>query len=162
VAIELFILDACVLIDFVTTDPMLLKLTSEHVGPVHVASVVLSEVDQLDESSAASLGVHVVEPSLELSLDAAARGGALSFEDWVSLLLARDNDWTCVTNDRRLRTECESHHVKVRWSLALLELLVRAGALTAAAAIDTAAAFQRANPRYITDTIVKRFRARLR
>ena len=106
--IELFILDACVLIDFVTTDAMLLKLTSEHVGTVHVASVVLGEVDQLDESSAASLGLHVVEPSLDLSLDAAARGGALSFEDWVSLLVAKDNGWTCVTNDRRLRAECES------------------------------------------------------
>ncbi len=160
--VEFFILDACVLIDFVTTDPTLLTLTTQHVGRVHVASVVLAEVEQLDESSAASMGLHVVEPELALSLDAAERQGALSFEDWVSLMLARDNGWTCVTNDRRLRRECEIHGISVRWSLALLELLVAAGALTVDGAGDAAEAFHRANPRYVSADIVSRFKTKLR
>lgn len=161
-AIELFILDACVLIDFVTTDPSLLALTSQHVGPVHVASVVLAEVEQLDESSAATMGLQVVEPALALSLEAARRQGALSFEDWVSLMLARDNGWTCVTNDRRLRSECEAQGISVRWSLALLELLVAAGALTVDGAADAAESFHQVNPRYVSADIVGRFKIKLR
>jgi len=30
----------------------------------------------------------------------------LSFEDCTSLVLAHDNHWACLTNDRRLRSEC--------------------------------------------------------
>ena len=52
--------------------------------------------------------------------------------------------------------------MKVRWSLALLELLVRADALTVRAATDAADAFHEANPRYITSAIIKRFKNRLR
>jgi hypothetical protein len=162
VALNLFILDACVLIDFVTTDASLLTLVADHVGSIHVASVVLAEVDQLDESDAVSLGLRVVEPDLALAADAAMRRGALSLEDWTSLLLAKDNGWTCVSNDRRLRRECTAEKVPVLWSLALLTRLVDAGALAAEAAVATVRAMHAANPRYITPRLVARFEQRVK
>lgn len=157
---DLLILDACVLIDFLSTDRNLLRIAGLELT-VHVASVVLAEVDDVDEGVLATLGVKVVEPSVELSTDAAGRRGALSFEDWVSLLLAEEEGWTCVTNDGRLRKECAQHNIDVLWGLELLAILVERGRLAAAAAVEAAEAMHRSNPRYISAEIVARFRAKL-
>jgi hypothetical protein len=43
----------------------MLSLVSRHVGPVHIVSTVLAEVDGLDESKCERLGFRVVEPSIE-------------------------------------------------------------------------------------------------
>jgi len=157
VSLKLFILDACVLIDFVTTDASILRLVCEHVGEVHIAAPVLDEVEQLDESTAASLGMRIVEPSLGTAMFAAARGGALSFQDWLCLLMAKENGWTCISNDGRLRRECMGEGVSVMWGLELLEQLVLAGGLDARAAVAAALAIHVSNPRYVTRQIVRAF-----
>ncbi len=63
---DLLILDACVLIDFVTADETVLTGIARHVGAVHVASTVLAEVGGLDEVRAVELGVRIIEPPLEV------------------------------------------------------------------------------------------------
>jgi hypothetical protein len=65
-------------------------------------------VEQLDEAACAELGLVVVDGTLEQLTEAGAGTGRLSFEDRVCLILARDNGWTCVSNDGRLRRECEA------------------------------------------------------
>ena len=145
---ELFIVDACVLIDFVKTDRSLLLLISQHVGQIHVPSPILGEVRQLTRDSAAEVGIVVVEPALELAMQAAQRAvPGLSFQDELCLRVAAAEGWTCVTNDRRLRVECEAQNVHVRWGLELLLLLVEARALGAHEAIEAVRTIAALNPR---------------
>lgn len=159
----LFIVDANVLIDFCRTDATLLALVNRHVGTVHVASVVLDKVDQLSRQDADRLGLAIVEPDIELAADAASRSrtSPLAFDDWVCLLLARARQWTCVTNDRRLRGECATVGVDVLWGLQLLGVLVQKGVLPSQDAIAAAWAIHRTNPRFIPEHLVKKFSASL-
>ncbi|MES9905122.1 MAG: type II toxin-antitoxin system VapC family toxin [Sedimenticola sp.] len=113
----LLIVDANVLIDYANTDPSVLTLVSRHIGQIHVPSVVLEEVNQLNEEDCESLGLTIQEEPLEILTAAAEKRGALSFEDYVCLLLAKENDWVCVSNDRPLHRACESEEVTVMWGL---------------------------------------------
>ena len=85
----LLLVDANVLIDYANTDPTVLSLVARHLGPVHVPRDVLDEVRQLDEEACDRLGLLVVEGTLGQLLEAGAAGGALSFADWMCLILAR-------------------------------------------------------------------------
>ena len=147
--LKLLIIDANVLIDFCTVDANVLRLVTAHVGKVHVAEPVLAEVKQLDRATAEGHGLHVVQAELSLLKEAAAAAvrSPLGFQDWICLLLAKENSWTCITNDKRLRTECEARSVEVMWGLQLLLRLVEHGALSAKDAIEIAEAIHKVNRR---------------
>lgn len=158
---KLLIVDASVLIDYANTELRVLALTSRHVGTVHVARALLREVKALTEAKCRRLGLELVSPSLEQLLEAGEGGGALSFEDWLCLILARDEGWIVVTNDRRLRTECASAGVSVLWGLQLMSELVSGGYLEPEQAFAIARSIQVSNPHHITDEIVARFERRI-
>ena len=109
----ILLVDANVLIDFVTTEPEVLSLVVTHLGSVHVPRDVLLEVEQLEESTCGALGLEVVDGTLDQLAEAATGGGRLSYADRVCLILARDHGWTRVTNDGRLRRECETTGIAV-------------------------------------------------
>jgi hypothetical protein len=158
----LLIMDANVVIDFCEADRTVIRLISDHIGKVHVPLPVLrEEVDQIDEAECADLGIVAVEPPLQTAADAAVRRAGLSFHDHLCLLLARDNGWTCVTNDGRLRRECAAENIPVLWGLETVALVVDAGVLTAAAAEEIGRATQRANPRFITAEVIAGFLERI-
>jgi hypothetical protein len=155
-------MDANVLIDLCEADRTVIRLISDHVGQIHVPLPVLrEEVDQIDEADYAELGIVAVDPPLQTATDAAGRRAGLSFHDHLCLLLARDNGWTCVTNDGRLRRECAAEKIPVLWGLETVALLVDDGVLTAKAAEEIGRAIQRANPRFITDEVIKGFLVRI-
>jgi len=103
----------------------------------------------------------VIDESVEVLSLAAEERGPLSFEDRVCLVLARDNRWACVTNEKPLHRECERENVPSIWGLRLMIELVRAGQLTRETAMETARAIQAANPGYVTDEIMARFAVEL-
>jgi len=153
--------DANVLIDYAKTDPSILTLHVNHFGPIFVPSVILDEVDQLDVAECESLGLTIVEEPLEILLAASEQRGPLSFEDQVCLLLARANQWTCVTNEKPLHRACKREKVASIWGLRLMIELVHAEQLAKDSAIEVAQAIHRINPRYITLEILERFEAEL-
>ncbi len=155
------LIDANVLVDYLAVDIGILSLVSRHIGPVHVVSTVLGEVDGLDASDCERLGFRVVEPSLEQAIDAASPSGRLSFADRLCFVLCRDNDWTCVSNDRALRRTCESIGVTVLWGLELMLELVTRGHLPAADALSTAEQMHRANPAFLGAPVLMAFRDKL-
>lgn len=157
----LLLVDANVLIDFALADRAVLALVAGHVGAVHVPRDVLAEVDQLDEAACAELGLVVVDGTLEQLAEAGAGSGRLSFEDRLCLILARDNGWTCISNDGRLRRECEAAGVAVMWGLQLMLELVARGTMTPDAAIEVAEAIGRVNPR-MRPEVIDEFRRRAR
>ena len=154
--------DANVLIDYAKTDPSILTLYARHMGPIYVPSVILEEVDQLDEMECERLGLTVITEPIEILMAAVAKRGPLSFEDWVCLLLARENGWTCVTNEKPLHRICKQEGVDHIWGLRLMIELVLAGQLTNGDAMDVAYDIQAINPRYITQEIIERFAAEVK
>jgi len=157
----LLILDANVLIDYCGADRSILTLISDRVGRIHVPSVLLEEVDDLDESECDRLSLLLIEPSLELLTGAGKRRPGLSYYDHLCLLAAKEASWTCVTNDGRLRRECGVEGVGVLWGLEPMVDLVAGGHMTAPQAREVAERIHQANPLFITTEIVKRFVTRV-
>lgn len=155
------IFDANVLIDFCSIDPAILKLISECVAQVGIALPVLGEVKALDEGKCFSLSIKLIEPELDIALAAAEKRGSLSFQDHLCLLLANSEHLICVTNDKRLRQECEKEEAECMWGLEPLLLLVENKGMTALEASEIAQAIHNVNPRYITRSVIHRFIQRL-
>jgi predicted nucleic acid-binding protein len=153
--------DANALIDYASTDESVLALAARHFGPVIVPSPVLDEVEQFDIADCERLGIRVVDPTLEQLLEAASQRGALSYEDRICLIIARDAGWSCVTSDRRLRAACEADAVPVIWSLELVTMLVDAGELSAEQAISIAEELHAISPWHITGEVVDEVRRRV-
>jgi predicted nucleic acid-binding protein len=160
-ASSFLILDANVLIDYCAADRTVLTLVSQHVGRIHVPSVLLEEVDDLDESECGRLGLEVVQLSIDLLTLAGIRRPGLSYYDHLCLLAAKAGGWICVTNDGRMRRECGVDGVRVLWGLEPMVDLVSAGHMSAAEAEDVANRIHRANPLFITKEIVSRFVSRV-
>jgi rRNA-processing protein FCF1 len=158
---DLQILDANVLIDYCSAERAILTMISENVGRIHVPTLLLEEVQALDASECDRLRLHVFEPEMELVSAAGKRRPGLSFYDHLCLLLAKQEAWTCVTNDGKLRRECGMDGVPVLWGLELMIGLVEMGQMTAADAKKVARAIQSANPFYITEAVIRRFSQRI-
>lgn len=157
------IVDANILIDYFMCDKTIIKLICTYVGQIHLATPVLSEVKEISESDCLELGIILVEPALEqLILATTERRGPLSFHDHLCLILAKDQGWTCVTNDKPLRKECEGEGVPLIWGIELICNLVEAGGLPNAHAKDIILCIHQNNPRYISETIVRSAFVRLR
>ena len=156
-----FIADANVLIDYAKTSPAILGLVAQHVGPVYVAADVLEEVDQLDVAQCLAIGLKIVDGNLVQLTEASTRGGPLSFEDKLCLVLARDNGWACLSNDGPLREACKAQGVPVVWGLEIMLALVEGKHLTAAAANHAARAIHVVNPMFITTKVLAAFQKKV-
>ncbi len=156
-------------------------LTEVHrrIASVHVPAAVVAAVTSISRDEVEALGIVVTDAPLEMLFDAAnrAKGHPLAMDDWICLLLAKELAATCVTNDRRLRRECEAHGVDIAWGLSLLLDLVDHGALERERALARVRGDLRAVSRFadgrvealhasgtrrVTADVLKRFRKRVR
>ena len=153
---HLLILDANILIDFYKCDRTIVKLICTHVGQIYLATPVLYEINEIDESDCIGLGIVLVEPELEQVMLASEGKGPLSFQDNLCLILAKDHGWTCVTNDKPLRQKCELEGVPLIWGIELICILVESGGLPVKHAWEIILAIKKLNPKYITDDIVEK------
>ena len=107
------IIDAVALIDFLDSNPSALRLISDHLGRLAAVYEVVCEVDGLDSATCGELGIEIVDANVCQGAIADDRPSGLSRPDHLCLLVAKENRWTCLTNDRRLRRECTRHGVPV-------------------------------------------------
>lgn len=156
------ILDANILIDFYKCDRTIIKLICNYVGQIYLATPVLYEINEIDESDCIELGIILVEPELEQVMLASEKKGPLSFQDKLCLILAKEHGWACVTNDKPLRQKCELEGVPLIWGIELLCILVESGGLPVKHAKDIILGIKKLNPKYITDDIVENAFKRLR
>jgi len=155
--------DADVLIDYVQSAPNVLKLISNHAGKLHVAAPVLREVAQLEEADASKLGIEVIEPTLAQVIEASEvrrNKPALSGPDTICFIMARDNGWACLTNDKSLRRFCLDNKVNCIWGIEIMLHLVSLEKLSAERAYRTACDIQAKNKRIKSD-IIEDFRRKL-
>ncbi len=151
------------LIDYAQTERSILELTVKHLGDVFVPEALLEhEVPDLTREECEALGIQVVAATDEQVTEAAAFGrkGPLSFYDHLFVLMARDERWICVTNDKSLRAACKREKLEVRWSLRLMLDLVAAKALDPDEAERIARAIAEGNP-FITAKVIADFCERL-
>lgn len=151
----LLILDANILIDFFECDRTIIKLINKHVGQVFLAAPVFDEVKQIKERDCSRLGIKLVEPDLDQLVEASNNIGALSFQDNLCLILAKEYRMTCVTNDKPLRRQCLSEKVPIIWGIELVCMLVESGGLSAEGGATIIQKIHVNNPRYITPAIVQ-------
>jgi rRNA-processing protein FCF1 len=156
-----FVVDANVLIDYANTDASILTLIARHLAPVHVPTPVLEKVDQVDAAECDHLGLIAYEPSIDVLLEAGAERGRLAFDDRICLIVARDNNWVCITNDRALRAACADRGVHTVWGLAVMLDLVAGGVLAGADARVVARAVHETNPRFVTASVLVAFEKKL-
>lgn len=155
--------DADVLIDYAKSAVHVLQLISTHLCKLHVASPVLQEVDNLDTATATALGIAVVEPTLPQLVEASHISQvfrALSAQDALSFIMARDNGWACLTNDNALRNFSSANAVTCIWGLQLLHPLVTAAHLTKEEVLQIAQHISAQNTR-ITPAIIARLKRQL-
>lgn len=125
---KILIMDACVLIDFLNSERCVFKLISKYLGTLYVASPVLDEIEEIEnEQNMVEIGLEVIEPETEDALAAGDNVGPLSFQDWICLLTAKRDGFTCVTNDKKLIQTCKKEGVDIIRGLSLLAKLHEAG-----------------------------------
>ena len=120
----------------------------------------MEEVHGLSLDDAVLLGLDVYDPPIESLAEAARMPLPLSEYDWLCLIVARDNRWTCVSNDKKLRSQCARAGVKTKWSLEPLLMLVEQRRLTRARAEKIAKAMAEQNE-FIGSKILARFLSRI-
>jgi hypothetical protein len=155
--------DADVLIDYAKSAPHVLMLLSTHVKKLFVALPVAKEVDQFSLPDIEKLGIGIVTPTLTQLIEADQIRKAkptISGQDAISFVLARDNHWACMTNDKALRTYCCDHKITCLWGIGMMRHLVAAKRLTPQKALQIAEDIQSRNKR-ITPEIIKRLKKQL-
>ena len=139
------------------SDLTILSLVAEHVGRVAVISLVLDEVRGVSATDCRRLGVEVINVETERMLQAADVKASVSFTDCLCLVVCREEEWTCVTNDGALRQLCKPHGVTTRFGLGLMVDLVAAGVLARRRALAVARQMQASNPLHINSHVLARF-----
>jgi predicted nucleic acid-binding protein len=155
---KILIMDACVLIDFLNSDRKVFRLISDHLGTLYVASPVLDEIKEIEnEQELVEIGLKVVEPETGDAMAAGGNVGPLSFQDWICLLTAKRNGFTCVTNDKKLMQTCKKEGVDTIRGLALLAKLHEAGGITTDDVLLIGREIHRSNPKHISAVILAKF-----
>lgn len=150
-------MDANVLIDYQKSDFSVLGLVNKHVAEIHVLTTIVEEVDGLETVDCERLGLKAFEPELSQLTRAAYKRGQLSFGDHLCLIVASNAGYVCVTNDKPLRSACTDEGVGILWGLEIMTALVRANAMRARDAIQTAEKIHVSNPLHIPRKLVDRF-----
>lgn len=154
---EGLLLDASVLIEYRDSDPGILALAAEHLGPAAVVGTVLAEVQRLGKGDIARLGIEVVEATPDQEARAKVIGGGTSLQDRLCFVVCSDYGRVCVTNDKGLRRLCARHEVRTKFGLHLMSDLVATGVLPRSRARRVARTIQAASPDYYEDDILQQF-----
>lgn len=159
------IIDSCCLIDYMKSDRAVIGMISEHVGPLHVASPIVTEIKDFRgdaPQNLTSLGLVIIEPELEDLFNARDMSGPTSFYDNICLLLAKRHGLTCVTNDKNLRKICRNRDIGLYWGLQLIVELHRRGGIESSHAADIGRRIHLNEPKYIPSEILEIFLKQLK
>lgn len=126
-----------------------------------MASPLLREVKSLDSERCQRLGINLVEPTMEQLTWAADQEFSISFQDKICLRMAKDHNWTLVTNDKALRKRCALENITLNWGVELICMLHEFGGLHKDGAKTLILDLHSNDPFYITKEIVNRALSRL-
>ena len=149
------IMDACVLIDYMNSEPDLFKLIATYIGALYVATPILEEVDSIESfDELEELGLLPIEPEIDDVFEATSMDGKTSFQDNLCFLTAKRQSMTCITNDTNLRKQCTASEVPIIWGLELILELVKIGGILKKEATLIATEIHKSNPRHINQKVL--------
>ena len=122
---DIFLMDTCVVSDFIRTNPERFLEIRSHGCNVYILSEIRDELlKEFDCSIIEELAISILDVDYNEYQDALSiESKALSIQDKLCISVAKKREMVCVTKDFRMKKECESQDVKVLWSLQfLLEL----------------------------------------
>lgn len=154
------ITDSCVLIDYFRYGKDALLALASSVRVVVPDVLVADELADIDSGELLDAGIESIATPTELLTEAMSRSRPLSFYDWTCFLIAKNERWTLVTNDAKLKRQCEADDVNVQWGLWPLVNIVKAGLFSKERAVSIVQAMAEGNPR-LTAAIVNDFRKRI-
>lgn len=157
-----FIIDADALIDYCKSNLGMISILSQNVQPVHIGCATFNKVSCLSLKEAEKHNLLIETPDIQTALNAAKKRGPLAYDDRETLLLAKKHRWTCITNDKALRRECEIEGVTCLWGLEPMRMLVEHRLIISSKAIGVARRIQSANPSFITEDIVRKFEEQIK
>lgn len=157
----MYVIDANVIIDFRDSDLNILSLFSQKAGQIIVPTLIADEVHRVSNEQFQQLGLQIYEPETSELLLAYSQPGGLSRQDYLCLILAQKYQWSCITNEKLLRNECERNNIKTIRGLRLLIHLYQNKHISQAKADEVALMIQTANPLHITESIIQEFRTHL-
>jgi len=157
------ILDADVLIDFISVDRMIPSLIVKYIGPVYVVRQVLDQVKVIkSENELDDLGISIVEPLIEDFYSAANTTSQADFEDQLCFYTAKRHGFICATNDSGLQKLCMNYDVECIRGLRLILDLTKCGGISPERALVIAEQIHINNPKYITKELIERFTQELK
>jgi len=160
--VRFMIMDACVLIDYMNGEPDLFRLISSYIGPIYVVTAILEEVDCIKSiAELEELGLFPIDVEVADVFLAAEMIGPTSFQDDLCLLTAKRQNLTCITNDKKLRVQCENSNVSILWGLELVLELAKLGGISRKRATQIAIKINVSNPRHISQKVLDGFIAKL-
>jgi rRNA-processing protein FCF1 len=154
------IVDANILIDFCKTNKKILRLLCKELEKVAVPFLVLQEVDELNRHEAEALGITVIDSDMQTIENAFGVTNGLSYQDNLCLLTASRENYICVTNDKRLKRECQDKGIRSLWGPELLLFLFQEKRITQKQARQLMAEIASINNR-VTKTIIQEFEKQL-
>jgi hypothetical protein len=142
---KIIVCDANVIIDYFDNNKSVLSKCAAINYETHVPRQILEEVGQMDEAAAVSIGLKIYEPELSQLLESKLLKGTLSFQDWLCLIISRDEGWTCLTNEKPLYKKCQAEGVEVIRGFSIMYDLCSNGHLSKKESIDTATKIKNSN-----------------
>ena len=143
----IIVCDANVLIDYFDNNKSIISKCTAHNYEIHVPRQILEEIRQMDETAAVLIGLKIYEPTLAQLLEAKSLNGPLSFQDWLCLIISRDEGWTCLTNEKALYKKCQVESIEVIRGFSIMYELCKNGQLSKKESIDTATRIKVSNRR---------------
>ncbi|MCK4652854.1 MAG: hypothetical protein KAU01_00230 [Candidatus Cloacimonetes bacterium] len=151
------ILDLSILIDFYSISKEIFKFVDDLSITMNVSDVTFQKFDQVNETELEKLHIKIIETPIEMLIEAANRGkSSLAFDDYVSFLHAKENNFILSTNDKTLKTYAQSKNVDTLWGLEIILFLESNNKISKEKAKELFKKLRIVNNR-ITDDIEKEF-----
>jgi len=149
--------DADALIDYIDSNKNIISVATKTLYEIYVPlTIIKEEIRQLSEDEAKNIGIKLFEPTFNQLIEAIKERRGFSFQDRLCLIIAKENNWTCITNDKNLRNKCSGEGVEIMWGLQLMLELYAEKYICKEEAIDTVWKIHKSNSR-ITKDIVEDF-----
>ena len=152
----MFVIDACVAINYLESDPEALSLFSKHIGRLYMVDLVKGEIKGQTDENLGKLNIQIYESSLEDLSSAHSQKGPLSPADNLCWMTAKKENYSCITDDKALIRQCEALSINFLRSLRLLLTLKRENIIDSFRALHAAKQICDKNP-YLGETVFQQF-----
>ena len=163
---DFFLMDTCVVSDFIKTGLKCLLHLRQKGCRIYILAEVFRELQKdssFSDDELEDLGVEIIDAEVvEYMARTSIASKALSDVDKLCVTVAKARDFHCITNDKRMRNECISQKVNVKWGLEFIISICEDGTIAPEVAVLWGTAIYNSNKLYLTDDVYTKFTNRIK